>query len=396
MIPLKQKEPLWAEIDLGAIVHNFGIVKRLAGPETKIMAVVKANAYGHGSLEVARSLASAGADALGVARLSEAKYLRDEGIELPILIFGYTPFELTEILVKYNLQQTVFSLSYATQLNQCAKDLHGSVRIHLKIDTGMGRLGIIHKDIAYKDNLKIDEDFDTSSVIAKIVDLPNLEVEGIYTHFASSDSSDKVSACMQLGRFQELVGRLESIGIHIPTRHAANSSAIIDMPEASLDMVRPGIMLYGLLPSDELINSHIDLKPAMQIKASVAQIKKVPYGFAISYGHTYVTPRETTIATVPIGYADGYNRLLSSCGVMIVSGHQSPVVGRVCMDQTMIDVGGIDAVREGDEVVILGKQGDQKITAEMIAKQIGTINYEIVASLMDRVPRVYCHNDNGW
>ena len=298
------------------------------------------------------------------------------------------------MLVKYNLQQTVFSLSYATQLNQCAKDLHGSVRIHLKVDTGMGRLGITHNDIAYKDNLKIDENFDTSSVIAEIVDLPNLEVEGIYTHFASSDSSDKTSARKQLRRFQDLVGRLKSIDVHIPTHHAANSGAIIDMPEARLEMVRPGIMLYGLLPSDELINRHIDLKPAMQIKSKIAQVKKVPEGFAISYGHTYVTPHETTIATVPIGYADGYNRLLSSRGVMLVSGHQSPVVGRVCMDQAMIDVGGIDGVREGDEVVILGKQGDQKITAEMVAKQIGSINYEIIASLMDRVPRIYSYNDN--
>lgn len=258
----------------------------------------------------------------------------------------------------------------------------------------MGRLGVAHRDIACKDNLRIDENFDTFSVIGEIFNLSNLNVEGIYTHFASSDSSDKASARKQLGRFKELVGRLESIGIHIPTRHAANSGAIIDMPEACLDMVRPGIMLYGLLPSNELINSHIDLKPAMQIKAKIAQIKKVPEGFAISYGHTYVTPHETTIATVPIGYADGYNRLLSSCGVILVSGHQSPVVGRVCMDQTMLDVGGIEGVREGDEVVILGKQGDQKITAEMVAKQSGTINYEIVASLMDRVPRVYCYNDS--
>lgn len=381
--------PLWAEIDLEAIVNNLTVVRRLVPAGTKIMAVVKANAYGHGAVAVAGRLASAGADALGVARLAEATSLREAGIQLPILIFGYTPPEAAAILVGQHISQTVFSLSYAERLNRCAGHLAGPVSIHIKLDTGMGRLGVMNEEIACQRVGHQGEKWSACSAVSEIFNFSNLRTEGIYTHFAASDSRDKKSAREQLRRFNETVTRLEADGLHIPVKHAANSGAVIDMPEAHLDMVRPGIMLYGLFPSDEVLNRQIDLKPAMQLKARIAQIKRVPKGFTVSYGHTYATPRETRLATLPIGYADGYCRLLSSRGVVLVNGHLAPVIGRVCMDQTMIDVGGIEGVQEGDEVVLIGKQGDRKVSAEMVAERVGTINYEIVSTLMDRVPRIY-------
>ncbi|WP_421903373.1 alanine racemase [Maridesulfovibrio sp.] len=371
--------PIWAEVDLSSIRHNFEEVQRLVKNQPRIMAVVKADAYGHGLTKTADCLNKAGADYFAIARLDEAIALRNHGIEKPILILGYTPPEATEELLNYNITQTVFSNDYASELNKAASQAGKKLKIHIKVDTGMGRLGIVDES---------NHEALLESVSA-INWLPNLEVEGLFTHFAASDEADKTSALEQLRLFKSIITDIERRGINIPLKHAANSAAIIDLPESYLDMVRPGIMLYGLYPSNGVHQQNADLKPAMQIKARIAQIKEVPAGFRISYGHTYTTPSATKLATIPLGYADGYRRQLSSAGKVLVHGQQAPIVGRVCMDQSVIDVGKIKNVKAGDEVVIIGRQEHAEIPAERMACELGTINYEIVSTLMARVPRIY-------
>ena len=371
--------PIWAEVDLSSIRHNFEEVQRLVKNQSRIMAVVKADAYGHGLTKTADCLNEAGADYFAIARLDEAITLRNHGIKKPILILGYTPPEATEELLKYNITQTVFSSDYATKLNKAASQAGKKLKIHIKVDTGMGRLGIV-------DESNHEALLESISAINR---LPNLEIEGLFTHFAASDEADKTSALEQLRLFKNILADIEKRGINIPLKHAANSAAIIDLPESYLDMVRPGIMLYGLYPSNGVHQQNADLWPAMQIKARIAQIKEVPAGFRISYGHTYTTPNATKLATIPLGYADGYRRQLSSAGKVLVHGQQAPIVGRVCMDQSVIDVGKIKNVKAGDEVVIIGRQEHAEIPAERMACELGTINYEIVSTLMARVPRIY-------
>lgn len=380
--------PVWAEVDLDAIAHNLSIVKQLVKPSTAIMAVVKANGYGHGAVAVARTAVECGASRIGVARISEAITLRQAGVTQPILIFGYTPPALADVLIENNLTQTVSSLPYAKELNHHAHCACGQVTIHLKIDTGMGRLGFAtHQP---EDNIEKAQGLaaDFLDQISQLCNYDKLLREGIYTHFAASDSSDKSSANKQLDLFKTNMALLEAENIRFSIKHAANSGAVCELPEAHFDMVRPGVMLYGLYPSDEIRKDTFDLKPAMQIKAKIAQVKDVPKGFSVSYGHTYTTPNATRLATVPIGYGDGFNRHLSSTGAMLVRRQRAPVVGRVCMDQTIIDVGHIKGVTTADEVTILGQQGDEIISADEMAQQLDTINYEVVTSLMSRVPRI--------
>jgi alanine racemase len=349
------------------------------------MAVVKANAYGHGDVAVARALINEGTKALAVARLGEAIALREAGITQPVLILGYTPPSAAGDLSRYDLTQTVFSEQYARLLNQRLQGPDGHIKIHLKIDTGMGRLGL-RPDTKHAGKEATEP---VCRAVREIAGLEKLVIEGIYTHFAASDSADKTSALNQLRLFREVISHLSSEGIDVPIKHAANSAAIIDMPETQFDMVRPGIMLYGLYPSDEVAKQNVNLQPAMQLKARIAQVKQVPQGFPVSYGHTYTARQATRIATIPVGYADGYERRLSSAGVMLVKGMRAPVIGRVCMDQTMIDVGHIPDVQAGDEAVIIGKQEGEELTADAMAVQLGTINYEIVSTFMARVHRVF-------
>ncbi|MBW2659720.1 MAG: alanine racemase [Deltaproteobacteria bacterium] len=380
---------VWAEIDLEAIAHNIAAVRQLITPGTDIMAVVKADAYGHGIVNVARTAHAAGVDAFGVARLGEALALRKSGFKNRILIFGYTPPAAAGELINNNLIQTVFSRCYAAALNEKARNAKGRIKIHIKIDTGMGRLGLLPATLrGVNEDIKKEKSTICNSV-ASIVKLTNLETEGIFTHFAASDSYDKKSAGRQLTLFREVTSLLEADGVHIPVKHAANSGAVIDLPEAHLDMVRPGIMLYGLYPSAEVAHHKVILRPAMQVKARIAQVKNVSKGFRVSYGETHITSGPTRLATVPVGYADGYRRKLSSSGVMLVKGVRAPVVGRVCMDQSVIDVGHIKDVHCGDEVVIIGRQGEAVLSAEEMARELETINYEIVSALMARVPRIY-------
>ena len=377
----------WAEVNLDAYAHNIRELRRISRPPARLMAVVKANGYGHGSVEVAREALQNGAQYLGVARIDEAIPLRQAGLEVPILIFGYTPPDLAPLLIDYELTQTVYSISTASALSEQATRKGKKIIIHLKVDSGMGRLGFLlaatndtRDDIATRNSVR---------AIETISRLPGLTVEGIFTHFATADSAEKSYADMQLDRFMDLLTRLQKQGLEPPIRHAANSGALIDMPNSHLDMVRPGIATYGLHPSAEVNKSRVDLRPVMSLKSRVIHLKRVPPGFNISYGITFQTKTHTTIATVPVGYADGFNRLLSSRGHMLVHGCRVPILGRVCMDLTMLDVGGVADVALEDEVVVFGKQGKEAVTADDIAADLDTINYEVVSTITGRVPRVY-------
>jgi alanine racemase len=376
-----------AEIDLKAIAHNIKELRRITHPDARLMGVVKANGYGHGAIEVARCALQNGAAMLGVARIEEGLQIREAGIEVPILIFGYTLPERTADLFEYDLTQTVYTYASAQVLSQTAAALKKKIKIHLKVDTGMGRLGLLPQDFQRDNSVALNADAIQETLA--IAGLGGLELEGIFTHFATADSADKTYAEDQLDLFMIFLDRLRKAGLEPPVRHAANSAALIDMPQSHLDMVRPGIASYGLHPSDEVNKKHVSLKPAMALKARIIHLKKVPAGFKVSYGSTHQTPKATTIATIPIGYADGLNRLLSSSGQMLVHGQRAPIIGRVCMDLTMLDLGHIDNVQMGDEVVIFGQQNGDYITVDEIASALNTINYEIVSTITARVPRVY-------
>ncbi|GEA14093.1 MAG: alanine racemase [Moorella sp. (in: firmicutes)] len=367
--------PVWAEIDLDAIAHNVRAIKKILAPQTEIMAIVKANAYGHGAVPVARTALASGVTWLGVATLDEALALREEGITAPLLILGYTPAEDAGRVVAADLSQTVFSLEQARVLNAAAAAAGTRARLHLKIDTGMGRLGFL-PDRAVAEALAIAR-------------LPHVRLEGIFTHFAAADAADKTYTRRQLALFQRVITDLEQQGITFPWRHAANSGAIIDLPETHFNLVRAGIILYGHYPSPEVRRERLDLRPAMTLKTRVVLVKEVPAGTYISYGCTYCTPAPARIATLPVGYADGYSRLLSNRAEVLIRGRRAPVIGRVCMDQCMIDVTAVPEASTGDEVVLFGHQGEQYLPVEEVAAWMGTINYEILCLISGRVPRVY-------
>lgn len=376
--------PAWAEIDLGAIAHNVSELKKRIKPACRLMAVVKADGYGHGMRETAAVALANGASALGVARIDEALALRGYGIKAPMLVLGHTPATLCREILGHDLVQTVCSLSDAAALSRAAVAAGSKARIHLKIDTGMGRLGI---NAVTAGGVGVAQEAVREALA--IMNLPGLSVEGLFTHFASSDSADKTHARVQMDRFAAFLKELEAAGKRVAVTHAANSGALINMPETHLDMVRAGIALYGLYPSAEIDRSKIVLQPAMAFKTRIAQLKQVPAGFTVSYGATYTTPKPTTLAVVSVGYADGFNRLLSSRGFMLVSGRRVPVVGRVCMDLTVLDLGAAPNAAVGDEVVIFGSQDGAALGVDEIASALNTINYEVVSTITDRVPRVY-------
>ncbi len=379
---------IWAEIDLNAIANNVRELRRRTRSQAKLMAVVKANGYGHGAVEAARTALENGAEWLGVARLPEAIALREAGLAAPMLVFGYTPPGDAARLIDYDLRPSVYSLDAARAYSAVAEARGRKILVHLKVDTGMGRLGMVPAALGGPDPGQAVGDGFIREATA-VARLPGLEPEGIFTHFAASDSADRSYAKRQLALFIEVVSALRANGLEFELRHAANSAAVIAMPESHLDLVRPGIALYGLRPSAEVDLSGIFLKPAMALKTRIVHLKPVPAGTCISYGMTYRTPHPTVIATIPAGYADGFRRQFSSQGRMLVHGHRVPVVGRVCMDLTMLDVGAIPEARVEDEVVILGRQGAESISADDLARELGTINYEIVCGVTARVPRVY-------
>jgi alanine racemase len=356
-----------AEVDLRALSHNLRVVKKKTGGKD-IMAVVKANAYGHGALEISKHLIKKGTQKLGVAFTEEAIALRESGIDIPITVF----FDRDNIdeCIRYKLTPTVFELSSARKLDAKARKLNRKIPVHIKVDTGMGRIGFT-LDSALKE-------------IAAIASLKNVEPEGLMSHFSDADLKDKKFANLQLKNFRSLIRSLEEKKITFKHHHMANSAAVLSMPDAHLDMVRPGIMLYGYG-----YHGVRGLKPVLSLKSNILLLKTVPMGTPISYGRTFITKRRSTIATIPLGYADGYSRKLSNKGEVLIKGKRAPVVGRVCMDTIMVDVTDIPDVNYKNKAVIIGSQGKEKITAEEIADKTGTIPYEVLTSIGQRVKRVY-------
>jgi alanine racemase len=368
--------PAWAEINLANLGFNIRQVRGIVKPDTKIMAIVKADGYGHGLFEVSEIALKNGAERLGVAILDEALALRSRGFRVPILILGYTPASSFPDVVDHGLIQTIFDYGQAEKLSREALKKNRKVPVHVKIDTGMGRLGLLagEKSIGQ---------------LEKIMELPGIFVEGVYTHLANADQ-DRTYTVEQLDRFFGFLGRIKEKNISIPIRHAANSAGILNYPEAHLDMVRPGIILYGLFPSTGMKkNGSLALKPVMSLKAEVASVKHIPAGSSIGYGCTYKLEKDSIIAVLPLGYADGYTTRFSNNSNVLVHGHRVPLVGRVCMDQIMVDVTSVPGVSIGDEAVLLGKQGDEEVTADDLAENAGVINYEIVCGVSSRVPRKY-------
>ena len=378
----------WAEIDLNAYAHNIKELRRITHPDARLMAVVKANGYGHGAIEMAREALQNGAQWLGVARIDEAIRLRQQISTAPILIFGYTSPDQARQLIEYDLTPTVYSFSSAEILSANAQAMGKTIRTHIKVDSGMGRLGLLPDALISRKAPK-DKENEAVREVEAISKLAGLDIEGIFTHFATADSADRSYAQKQLDIFLDFIQQLRRAGLELRLKHTANSAALIQLPESHLDMVRPGIATYGLQPSQEMKNMQVVLKPAMALKSKIIHLKNVPAGFNISYGITYQTQRPTVIATVPVGYADGFNRLLSSDGHMLVHGHKVPIIGRVCMDLTMLDVGTLSDVNLEEEVVIFGQQNNASITADEIATRLNTINYEIVSTITARVPRIY-------
>jgi alanine racemase len=334
------------------------------------MAVVKADGYGHGSVEVSRTALESGADCLGVALPEEGVILRQAGIDVPILVFGSIQPSEAYKTIDSLLDQTVCSVEATEALNQEACKASVRVNVHVEVDTGMGRIGVKPEDV--------------SAFVRRILKFKNLKVKGIFTHFPSADEADKAFSKRQIEIFDRVIRELEVSGITIPQKHLANSAAVLDLPEAYYDLVRPGIMIYGLYPSDKVSHS-IELKPAMTLTTRISFLKTVPPGTPISYGRTFVTKKETKVATLPVGYGDGYSRLLSGRGEVLINGHRFPLIGRVCMDMCMVDVSQAGDVEPGDEVILFGEE----LSVDEIAAKIGTINYEIVCAVGKRVPRVY-------
>lgn len=367
--------PTRVEISLDALRSNLLGFRRVLPAHVKMMAVVKADAYGHGAVEVSREALKCGVEYIAVAFLDEGLELRQAGITAPILVLGYTPPEGLDMAWEYDITVNMYShelLDAFEQLQPREKPL----KIHIKIDSGMNRLGLTTETEAI-------------SFIERALEIPGLYVEGLFTHYACADEEDKTYTLEQYRRFDRIVTYFRDKGTEFPYVHAGNSAAAIDSPELTYNMVRLGISMYGLYPSEEVNHQVIDLEPVMSIKTGVVMVKTLPADSGISYGTIYRTGGDETIATLPIGYADGFSRMLTGKAQALVRGERKPIVGRICMDQCMMNVTGIADVQNGEEIVILGKQGEEKITAEQHAEWLGTVNYEITCMVSHRVPRVY-------
>ena len=363
-----------ATIDLSAFRHNLDAVRSYVGNRVRIMAVVKANAYGHGSQRIAAEAVKWGADCLGVARVHEGVELRSGGIEKDIIVFEVTPPGQVRLAVDHSLTLTVSSLAVARNMDEIAGGMRRKLKVHVKVDTGMGRLGFSHASAA--------------SAIEELARHRWLDLEGIYSHFATSEDSGSTFALEQIGRFNSIVDQLRHRRVEVPFCHMANSGAIIGLPESHYAMVRPGIMLYGYPPGNGM-RQRFPVKPVMSILSRVAFLKSIEAGTSVSYGRRFIASSRTTIATVPIGYADGYSRLLTGKAEVLIRGIRYPVVGTICMDHLMVDVGTDPPLNEGDEVTLIGKERDESISAWDVARQIGTIPYEVTCLVTPRVPRVY-------
>jgi alanine racemase len=372
----------WAEISLNAIEHNYNVIRNKVADDTKVCCVIKADGYGHGAVELSQVYEKLGADFFAVSNIDEGIEIRKSGSKLPIVILGYTPVSEAKNLAAYNISQAVFSLEYAKELSEKCVEEDCICKMHIKVDSGMSRIGFMCQEFP-RDEYSIEE-------ICEACCLPNLEVEGLFTHFCVSDedAEGREFTNKQYENFIHVRDSLKKRGVDISVVHCSNSGAIEDYPETCCDMVRAGIILYGLAPSSKLAD-RLDLVPAMTLKTVVAFVKEVQKGATISYGRTFTADRKMKIATVPIGYADGFIRQNAKDGYMMVNGKKAKIVGRICMDQTMLDVTDIEDVKTGDEVVVFGTGENGEPTADSLAENTGTINYETVCLVGKRVPRIY-------
>ncbi len=364
----------YAVIDLDAVAHNVQAIRKHVGPQIEIFAVVKAEAYGHGAVQVSRVALENGADRLAVGRLDEGIELRQAGISAPILVMSYTLPAENEIMVEHDLIPTVNTAEGAQAFYNKAVALGKTPTVHVKVDTGMGRYGVMPEEVV--------------PFLNELSNLPGLVVEGLYTHFATADATDKTYSRQQFARFLDVMESVRAAGHDIPIYHCANSAGTLDLPDMHLDAVRPGLLIYGMYPSTE-VKRDIPLKPAFSLKSHVSRIRTLPKGSSIGYGRTFITPRSMPVALILVGYGDGYHRILSNRGHVLIRGQRAPIVGRVCMDQFVVDASGIEGITQDDEVVLLGEQGKAAITAEELAALTETINYEVTTSILRRVPRIY-------
>ena len=377
---MEQCDRVWAEIDLDAVAFNIESIKQRISSDTKIIAVIKADGYGHGAVLIAKLLeGDSRVWGYAVATAQEAMELRENGLKKPVLILAYTFPSAYEELIQNDIQLTVFTLEMANALSDAAVKAGKICKIHIKLDTGMTRIGLLPVD-------------DSIALVRQISELENIEIEGIFTHFARADEKDRTKASAQLKQFQDFIRQLEeTTGIKIPLKHCSNSAGIVWLPEANMDAVRAGIILYGLWPSaDVKEGGEIALRPALCLKSRVVYVKTVPKGQEISYGGTYTTNRQTRVATVCIGYGDGYPRSLSNKGYVLINGQRAPILGRVCMDQFMVDITDIEGtVQTGTEVTLIGRDRDEEITMEDLGALSERFNYELACDLGKRIPRVY-------
>ena len=376
---MNQYSRVYAEIDLDAVLYNMESMRGNIAENTKIMAVIKADGYGHGAVEIAEAI-----DHLdyvfgyAVATVEEGLILRKHGIEKPILILGYVFPDQYEAMIRAEIRPTVFTAEMAEELSEAAEKTGMDCKIHFAIDTGMGRIGY-----------QVTEE--AADEMTRLAKLPHIMVEGIFTHFAKADEIEKEPTHRQIELFIHMIQMLEQRGVKIPIHHCSNSAGIVEIPEANMDLVRAGITLYGLWPSDEVDKTKISIKPALSLITHVAYVKELEAGHSISYGGTYTTKETRKIATIPVGYADGYARSLSNKGDVLIHGRRAPICGRVCMDQFMVDVTDIPDVTVGDEVILIGSAGEETITMEEVGAISGRFNYEFVCDLGKRIPRVYVH-----
>ncbi len=366
-----------AYVNLDNICHNMDSMKAMINENTKMIAVIKTDGYGHGSVPIAGELEKKDyVWGYAVATFEEGVILRKAGMKKPILILGYTFEYCYEQLSEYEIRPAVFRMDQAMALSRAAMKNNQIIKIHIKVDTAMSRIGITpdEKGLAF---------------IKEVSNLPGIEIEGIFTHFARADEQDLGAANAQLERYEAFLGMISEAGIQIPIKHCSNSAGILQLPQANMDIVRAGITLYGLWPSDEIDKSCIDLKPALSLKSHIVYIKTIQKGTAVSYGGTFVAQKDMKVATIPVGYGDGYPRGLSNKGEVLIAGQRAKILGRVCMDQFMVDVTELENVKEGDEVTLIGKDKDDELTMEELGMVSGRFNYELACDLTKRIPRVY-------
>ena len=374
---MKEYYRIYAEINLDNICDNINEVRKKVGKNTKIMAIIKADGYGHGAVPIAKVLDSS-VDSYGVAIVEEGVELRKAGITKPILILGYTPEQMYDRILEYDLMPTVCDYGMAEKMSAKAVEHKKSLKVHIKLDTGMGRIGFMPGE-------------ETIKSIVEISKLSNIEIDGVFSHFAREDDENKTFSNEQLRKFLEMTDAIEQEGVKIPIKHISNSAGIIELPEANLDMVRSGISTYGLYPSEDVQKENLPLKPAMSLYAYITMVKELEKDIPVGYGGTYVTTKKTKVATIPAGYGDGYPRALSNQGRVLIHGQYAPIIGRVCMDQFMVDVTHIDDVKTGDKAILVGRAEDNVIALEEIGNMSASFNYEAACDIGKRIPRVYIY-----